>query len=410
MKKAITENNKATNQPIVSTGYEPTLEIFTDLKKIAKGFRKDRKGLEAFVEDSKNKITVMLIEFTKKRRLIQDLKRKTASQVAFNNVIYNEDEIWGEVHLAISALLKQWSANFMNMVDKGRPLAHSSGKGAVRLEKANDLCGYYRNSLSNGFADLFIKYHALKRDAAEVNFSSMYPESDEENERNFEDTIASSSSNDVIIRSYKRDMINHLRSYDKKSGTRVAHLFVALMNPRYNGAVTVIQSKLGINNKNFNENKAVLERLLKEEFGDISQELMTHFELKRGAFEDLEKGNKASRKYKNRKKQKMLEKKANKPCRLNLIYGQRKDKNGKCVYYVTVMVDRSKTIKEIAYSPDNWENIFKKEEVLAGKPNQMDKMKPKLEKMIRKELEEAQKIANISKNKSSEIDDMSLAA
>jgi hypothetical protein len=37
-------------------------------------------------------------------------------------------------------------------------------------------------------------------------------------------------------------------------------------------------------------------------------------------------------------------------------------------------------------------------------------MKPKIEKMIRKELEEAQKIANISKNKSSEIDDMSLAA
>jgi hypothetical protein len=391
------KENKQTNQ------YAKPNEIFVDLVKIAKSYKKkDQKDLDLYMRDAKSKIAQLLIDYTNQRNLVKNLRNKTKTQRVFNSVIYSETEIWSEVNITITDVIGQWEKNFRHMVLKGRPLSHASGAGAVRLEKNDDIIGYFRNSLKNTFADLFIKHRAQKRSGEEITFSTMHRDTDDDNERNFEDTLASADTSRVMIKTYKKDMISHLRLYDKENQTRLARVFVALMNPRYNGAITVIQNRLKINNKNFNDSKDMIQKILLQEFGDISQELIANYESQRGVFEELGSGNKESRKTKSRREQKALAKK--RPCRFNVVYGQKPITKTKYSYYVTVLVDRSVTMKEISYTPkNNWENIFKKEANIVGKPGQMDKMKIKLEKLIKKEMSEAQKI--VENNKSHAVDD-----
>jgi hypothetical protein len=391
---------------------DPSLELFSNLVKVAKSFKKDPSGIDQFISNAKSEIAKLLIDYTKQRHLVKGLRNKTKSQRVFNSVIYSETEIWSEIYITIADVATQWEKNFRHMIATGKPFSHSSGKGAVRMERNTDIVGYFRNSLKNTFADLFIKHQAQKRSGEEKTFSSMQRDSDDDHERNYEDTLESSESSRVMIQSYKRDMISHVRNYDKKNKTSYARLFVALMNSRYKGAITVIQKKLKMNNKNFNESKNMIQKILIQEFGDVSQELISSYDAQRSVFEDLGNGNKASRKSANRSIQKALEKK--RPCRFNVVYGAKpvQGKN-KCSYYVTVLVDRSVTMKEISYSPKaNWETIFKKEAVIVGKPGQMDKMKAKLEKMVKKEMGEAQQI--VERNKyalnSDDEDEMLIAA
>jgi hypothetical protein len=235
---------------IYAKKYGKTTEIFFDWKKIAKAYKKDAPGLELFISEAKNKITSMLYEAIRIRKIIPDLRRKCESQKVFANVIFNDDEIWGEVNVVICTMLIRWEKICRAAVAASGTLAHSNGEGELRMHTESDLIGYFRNSLVNAFADLFVKHNAQKRAANEVSFSSMGSDSDED-ERSFEETLASNNSNDVIFNSYKRDMIKFLRAYDKQNSSKLARLFVALINPRNNGAVTLIQRKLKICSRAF---------------------------------------------------------------------------------------------------------------------------------------------------------------
>lgn len=371
-------------------------ELFFDWKDLSKKFKNNEAELEKFIQESKSQIASMLIEATKIRRIVPELLRKTSSQSSLSQIVYNEDEIWGEVRLVICHVLQRWETICRISLSSKKKVKHATNGTELRMNTESDIIGYFRNALQNSFADLFIKHNAQKRAASETTFSGMNLENNEDKERTFEDTLACSRSNELILNTYKRDMINYLRNYDRKNNTRTARLFVAMMNPRHNGAITTIQSKLKINNKNFNETKDLLIKLIGEEFADVSREVLNYMNEKRGFFEDLEVENKISRKYKNRKKQKALDNKKPLPCRMNVIYGQRLNPDNKWTYYATVTVDRSKTPKIVAYMPENWENIFKHEETIVCKSNQMEKIRPKLEKVIKKQLLVAKKLVESS--------------
>jgi hypothetical protein len=218
----------------------------------------------------------------------------------------------------------------------------------------------------------------------------MSKDADSEDERLFDETISNHSDKELIFKTYISDMIRYLRNYDKKKGTRLARLFVTLINPRHGGAVIQIQKKLGISNKTFNDDKALISSLLSMEFGDISHEIISFFEQRRHLFSDHAAENKASRKFDNKKKQEQEDQKS-RPYRMNVIYGQKpcaKDKS-KSVYYVTIQIDRSKTKSIVAYSTDGWEKVYKKEETMTGKPGELDKMKLKLQKLVKIDIKEA---------------------
>lgn len=379
-------------KPEIITGQEdPKKEtLYFDWKSINKKYSKDKFGQEVFIKESRDKIAEELISFVKKRGVVQDLLRRCHTQSVLNSVIFTDDDVWGEIHLVMTAVLDRWETVCRAQLNK-KKVKHSTIDGDLRMHTYNDIMGYFRCALKNCFADLFTHHSAQKRSATEVTFSNMASkDSDTEEERLFEDTLANCDHKDVIFKAYRNDMIRFLRAYDRENKTRLARLFVALINPKNNGAVIHIQQKVGISNKNFNEQKDKIAKILKEEFGDLSQEIMSYFEAKRPVFSDLEAGNKASRKFKNRKEQEIQDQKA-RPYRMNIIYGQRMNPadSSKPIYYATVLIDRSKTKNIVAFSVDGWENIYKKEEKITGKPGQLELMKPKLEKMMSGHIQEA---------------------
>lgn len=368
-------------------------QISFDWKTLRKRFSKDKVNFEYFIRDSKNDIALLLIETVRKRGFIQDLLRRCTTQTVLNHVILSDDDVWGEINLVIASLVERWEAVCRAEIGR-KKIKHASIEGDLRMHTQNDIIGYFRCALKNAFADLFTKHSAQKRSANEVAFSSILgKDSDSEDERLFEETIAGTSEKDLVFRSHRADMIRHLRAYDRKNNTKLARVFVAIINPRNNGAVIGIQEKLGISNKNFNDSKDAISRLLRAEFGELSFEIIDYFESKKPLFSDKAAENKASRKFKNRKKQELEDKKS-RPYRMNVIYGQKvnmKD-DRKSVYYVTIQIDRSKTKSVVAYSTDGWEKIFKREEKIVGKSGQLEKMKKKLQKMVADDIEEANKL------------------
>lgn len=351
---------------------------------------------EFFIKDSRNKIAEELIEFVKKKVIVQDLLRRCQTQNTLNNVIFSSDDVWGEIHLVITAVLDRWEsvcrAEMESRASKSkRKLKHASIDGDLRMHTYNDIIGYFRCALRNAFADLFTHHSAQKRAANEVTFSNMLSkDADGEDDRLFEDTLANSDHSDLMFRAYRSDMIRYLRHHDLEKGTKLARMFVSLINPKNNGAVIKIQEKLGISNKVFNEQREEICEVLNKEFGELSHEIISYFEKKRHAFSDLESGNKAARKFKNRKTQEAEDDKS-RPYRMNVVFGQKSnpEEPNKPIYYASVMIDRSKTKNIVAYSVDNWERVYNHEEKLVGKPGQLDKIKPKLEKLISPHLAEA---------------------
>jgi hypothetical protein len=412
MKKEIKSAAKTVKQPIVYST-EGRMKMNFNWKQIKKQYKNDKEGLDRFIASTKEDISKNLIIETKRRKMVPNLARKCASQSCFNQVIRGQDDVWGELLEVMATTVNRWEKYCREIVDNNKKMQHASQKGSLRMDDENDILGYYRNSVSNAFADLFIHHKAQKRAAPEVNFSSLLTKNDEENEKNYEDGIVCPNNNKNSFNQNKAEMIKTLKAYDKKSGrkTKFARVFVALMNPRYNGAVTVIQGKLKMNNKNFNEAKEGIAFILREQFGDVRKEIIDFLDNSRGLFDELEQGNKASRQYENRKELKAIEKLTPKPCRTNIIFGQKMHptKPNQWIYYGFVQVQRSKTPKIIAYSPDNWDQIFYKEEQIEGKGNQNTKIKPKLEKMLKKAIEEAEKISRSNGNliitPSTEIED-----
>jgi hypothetical protein len=364
---------------------------------------KTTEDLANFIHTSKTEIANLILQTTKKRNLTLTLLRKCSSQSSLKNVIYNADEVRGEVDLVICYILSRWD-KYARATMRKKKLIYGKEKKALRLDSPNDIIGYYVRSLEHSFADLFTRYNAQKRFAAEVTFSSVYPKAaDEDDQRHFEDDIISSSSQDLVFNSYKRDMINFLRAYDAASATRLAKMFVVMINPRHHGAIVQIQKRLRINNKNFNESKALIGELLRKEFGDISGEVIAYYESKRWAFEDLELGNKKERTYENRKNQQRIEQKSSRPVRLNVIYGQRPDREDKKKwrYTINIVVDRSKTFNATSSLPEHWVRLdeYCETKEVIGKANEFEKMKMRLEKLAKKELYNAEKfVENNNKN------------
>jgi hypothetical protein len=412
MKKSPT---KAIAQTPVLPPVQQGLEFnWSKIKKLYKG---DKGGLELFVAASKNQIAKYLMLETRKRGMVQDLVRKCASQSCFNQVIRGKDDIIGELDEVIANTTQRWEKYCREIVGNNKKMAHATKEGALRLDNDQDIMGYYRNSAKNAFADLFIHHHAQKRAASEVNFSSLLSNNDEDNERTYEEGIVCTKTSKISFNQNKLAMINTLRNYDKKSGkkTKLARVFVAMMNPRYNGAVTVIQNRLKLNNKSFNEAKEGIVFLLRENFGDIKKEVIDFLDNSQGAFSDLEQGNRKSRQYKSRKEQKQIENNTAKPCRLNEVYGQKAHptNNKKVIYYALVQVQRSKTAKPVPFTLDAWDTIYNKEERVEGKPDQLKKYKEMFQKKMKKAVEEASKIANSNGNfevKTQEVDLAQLAA
>jgi hypothetical protein len=411
--KVVTTQTKTTST--VATTKKVMNFNWVQLKKL---YKNDEAGLEAFITAAKNDIAKLLIVETKKRKMVQDLTRKCASQSCFNQIIRGPDDVWGELFEVMTTTIKRWEKYCREIVSNNKQMQHATKEGSLRMATEDDIVGYYRNSAKNAFADLFIHHRAQKRAAPEVNFSSLLTKNDEENEKSYEEGIVCQKSNKISYNQNKAEMIKTLRAYDKKQSkkTSLARVFVALMNPRHKGAVTVIQKKLKLNNKTFNETKESIAHILRESFGDCRKEIIDFLDTDRGMFDDLEQGNKASRQYENRAEQKLLEKNTPKPCRLNVIYGQRMHPTSpnKRVYYAMVQVQRCKTAKIIAYSPDNWESIYNKEEKIEGKENQLSQYRPKLEKLMKKQIEEAKKLVssngNFEINPSIDLNDESLAA
>ena len=124
-----------------------TTEISFDWKKIAKLYKNNPAGLDAFIKQAKNDISLMLINATKKRRIVKELLRKVSSQSSLNQIVFNEDEIWGEVYLVISHLLQRWETICRSSVESKKKTKHATLGGELRLHTENDLIGYFRNAL-----------------------------------------------------------------------------------------------------------------------------------------------------------------------------------------------------------------------------------------------------------------------
>ena len=364
-------------------------------KKIRKECGDDQVKIDLFISTSKNELAAMLVDLTKKRKLDYNLLQKCSTQTRMSKLIGSRDEVWGEVHSAIASILERWGVYARTLITTKRRIVHQSKTSDLKLDSLDDIIGYYKVALLNNFRDIFQSQKAQKRSGSEISFySNNGTDSEEDKEMDLEQTLSSNSHSNQIFNEYKRDIISYLRGLDRKNDTKLCNLFVVSMNPRYNGAVTLIQNRLGMNNKTFREQMKVLSDQVLKEFKDVSGEIIKLMDSRRYMFEDLEKGNKFSRQYENRKRQKTIDEKSLRPTRVNLIFGQKPvdEKNKKWVYYAQVSVDLSKTNNVVVYS-DNWENIFKREIKIEGSSNQMSSIRPKLEKKIKKDLLEAQKLS-----------------
>ena len=371
------------------TNIESKKELSFDWKSISKEFESNAFGLEVFIKESKNKIAIRLIEEVKKRGYVPDLLRRCKSQYTLNGVVTSEDDVWGEVDVVISSVVERWEVACRSEV-ANVSVKHSSIDGALRMDTYNDIMGYFRCALRNAFADLHTFHSAQKRSAKEINFSVMSARMSESgDERLFEDTLTGSDHLELEHRLTKVDMLRVLSDYDKKEGTGLSTLFIEFMD-QSNDCPSSIQKKLGLSNKDFNEQKRGLSGLLIKHFGEFSAEIIGNIQSHGSSLSDLRGQKLKSGEKKNKKNIHSLPEH-----RVNVVYGERSSNSmGLAEYYVSLTVDRLKNKFGSRYSQDNWERIYSEEKTLRAPAGGLSEIKPRLKKLIGPHVEASNRYIN----------------
>ena len=204
---------------------------------------------------------------------------------------FSYEEVNGELLTTITQVINAWEAYWKRenkeVDNSGIQLAASTD-----LSTFGSLVGYLMTAFKNNISKKYSKFKTEKRASAK---QFVYLDSSQEEHINnaYEGMIA--DKNSTLDKMEYNNAINYLikelRSFDKKENTKqsalakgrevpikrksfLAKLFVALLNPRYQGNLDQIRINFGWTDYIFKRNKEMLFRKLKSEHADLGLNLL----------------------------------------------------------------------------------------------------------------------------------------
>jgi hypothetical protein len=239
-----------------------------------------------------------LLKVARKRKTALALAGRFANHevLAFD---FSSDEMQGEIHIA-AVYVAQAVENYLARKEK-RPLPHSIKlKATTKLNTFGLVVGYFTTTVQNRTAKKYNLYRTEKRSAKKQfvsmdKFGAFSRGAEDKDGWSLHQELTAPGSMEQNFE-YKQTLgyvITALRQKDKalnqemaikyapapvpmKNISCLARLFVALMNPRYQGNIVQIQKNLKITEYIFKRNKEVLTDLLRKEFPEACAGLLYH--------------------------------------------------------------------------------------------------------------------------------------
>lgn len=233
-------------------------------------------------------------------------KRKTAyalaGRFANHEVLafdFSKEEMQGEIHIA-AVYVAQAVENYLARKEK-RKLPHPIQlKSTTKLNTFGLVVGYFTTTVQNRTAKKYNLYRTEKRSAKKQfvsmdKFGAFGRGAEDSDGWSLHSELTSPGSMEQTFE-YKQTLgyvIRSLRNKDKalnqemtikyapalvpmKNVSCLARLFVALVNPRYQGNIVQIQKNLKITEYIFKRNKEILTNILREEFPEACEALLYH--------------------------------------------------------------------------------------------------------------------------------------
>ena len=239
---------------------------------------------------SRDSLCLNLLKVAKRRKMAETV----ASRYQTNKLLASEfsyEEVNGELLTTITQVINAWES-FWKRENKQKDDSGIQLAAATDLSTFGSLTGYLVTAYKNNISKKYSKFKTEKRSSAKqfVYLDS----SQEEHINNAYEGLIADKNNAVDKMEYNNAvnfLIKELRSFDKKENAKqaqiykakpipmkrqsfLAKLFVALLNPRYQGNLDQIRINFAWTDYIFKRNKEMLFRKLKNEHSELGLSLL----------------------------------------------------------------------------------------------------------------------------------------
>ena len=341
----------------------------------------------SIIKANRNDLCIELLNVAKKQRMVDYQVNKYKNNSRLCNE-FSHEEITGLLYETISQCLCKF--------DEFKKAKRSGKKQELKFETFGILKGYFINAFLNNVSKLYTKHKTEKRAAAKTMVYLESSSTDENSSKNTLESLVSYNPSDE--REYKATLdlfIRHLRSYDKKVNeslrnknakkskfSKLAHMFVCLINPRYKGDQDKIKKLLGMSDHVFKENRKNLISKLQSDFPEMGKEALSYV-IERDSSQVGE------MKEKEKQKQKAIEYRVNTYFSMQTVTpNKNKKQNTYKKYSQKILLEKLQNGK--------WVVDKEKEKVILDKKNvvSFDEAKEKLKAMSQKEMSLFKKMAS----------------
>ena len=246
---------------------------------------------------SREEIALFLIKTAKKANLV-NRKVKAFSTHPHFSVIYNKEELQEILNITIAKVVNAHEAYILKCKGKEIPEDYPSISDELDLSTFGNLTGYMRSAYDNNVSKDYKKHIATKRSGELISYDSASQEdSDDSKQGNAVlNQLQEDSIEDITDeKEYKRlikEILFFLKKYDKKMNelyakrnkgeireekkSRLAYLFLYLINPKYKAKYVYIKDKLPWTQYLYKKYKEELSSVILNNFSDEAEFLYNY--------------------------------------------------------------------------------------------------------------------------------------
>jgi hypothetical protein len=297
---------------------------------------------------TRDTLCLNLLKVTKRRKMAETISSRYKTNMMLAQE-FSLEEVQGELLTTMTQVINAWEIYWDKKNKKNKNKEYSMNLSSnTKLSTFGEITGYFVNAFKNNMSKKYGKFKTEKRSTAKqfIYLDAPIVQKDENSKRSHYDSLVDKNS-DVDTFEYKQSigyLISELRSFDKKENEKqslayqgksnvpikrqshLARLFVALLNPRYQGNIDQIRLNLGWTDYIFKRNRDILFKKLRHDYSQLGEALLSHVLESQG--DDLVGDIKET------------EKKSSLPKKLEVhsVFSMKKEEN-KTKYSLTVSVD-----------------------------------------------------------------------
>lgn len=293
---------------------------------------------------TRDTLCLNLMKVAKRRKMAETIAYRYKSNAMLSQE-FSYEEVHGELLTTITQVINAWETYWANK-SKKKSNYDITLSSKTSLSYFGEITGYFVNAYKNNISKKYGKFKTEKRAAVKQFVYLDAPISGDESSKNSYDSLVSKNSSADLIE-YNQSigyLIKTLRAYDKKENLKqqelfngkevplkrqshLARLFVALLNPRYQGNIDQIRENFGWTDYIFKRNKEVLFKKLKSEHSELGN-ILLHFVVN-------DQHDELVGEAKQEEQKKMIPKKLE----VHSVFSMKND-NGKTRYSLTISVDQ----------------------------------------------------------------------